>query len=271
MLCALVVTTLIVPQLAAAAPRDTLRLDVGSPAVDARRLAPHAARVRVYVGSGPDSLAATWTNELTHGDSAGRAVHRWVTKGTQYRPNGDSLRWELRQTFDARTLAPLGYARTASNGASASLVIDGRRVRGTRRAAADAAVERVDVEVDRAGFVAAASDLVPLAVGLKDGVVLTAPVWSPPSARAEMRVFAVLGETDVDVEGSRVRAWRVEERRHPEGTLVATWYLVDEIPYMVYGEVPLPDGRVRRMTEVTVPPTSAAPPAAAPTGRADPR
>jgi len=29
--------------------------------------------------------------------------------------------------------------------------------------------------------------------------------------------------------------------------------LLDESPYMVYGEVPLPNGRVRKMTEVAIP------------------
>ena len=256
MLCALALTALLTPQLAAAAPADTIRLEVGSKEVDARILAPHAAHVRVYVGSGADSLVAEWTNELTHGDSAGRPVHRWVTKGTQYPADGAPVEWELRQTFDAVTLAPLGYARRASTGASASLVIDGQHVRGSRRTLAGAE-ELVEVDVDRQGFIAAASDLVPLAVGLKEGTVMTAPVWSPPSTRTELRIFTVLGRTDVMVEGSSVSAWKVEERRHPERTLVATWYLVDEIPYMVYGEVPMPDGRVRRMTEVAIPSSGA--------------
>lgn len=51
--------------------------------------APHAARVRVRVGEGDGRLTAEWTNELTHGDSAGRAVHRWVTKGTRFLPARD--------------------------------------------------------------------------------------------------------------------------------------------------------------------------------------
>ena len=252
MLCALVVTVLLGSQLSATAvpaAGDTLRLEVGSPEVDARRFAPHAARVRVYVGG--DTLVAEWTNELTVGDSAGRPVHRWVTKGTQYPGHGAPVTWELRQTFDAVTLAPLGYARSGSNGAAASLAVEGGRVHGTRTTPARGE-ERIDHAIDRPGFMAAASDLVPLAVGLREGLVVTAPVWSPPMTTVERRVFTVLGKTDVDVEGARVRAWKVEERRDPERTLVATWYLVDDIPYMVYGEVPLPDGRIRRMTEVTI-------------------
>jgi hypothetical protein len=34
--------------------------------------------------------------------------------------------------------------------------------------------------------------------------------------------------------------------------LYATWYLIDRVPYMVYGEVVLPDGQIQRMTEVTI-------------------
>ena len=70
---------------------------------------------------------------------------------------------------------------------------------------------------------------------------------------AEMRVFTVLGTVDVDVEGTKVTAWKVEERKQADGRLLATWYLVERSPYMVYGEVPLPDGSVQRMTEVEVP------------------
>jgi hypothetical protein len=35
--------------------------------------------------------------------------------------------------------------------------------------------------------------------------------------------------------------------------LLATWWLLDKSPYMVYGEVPLADGTIQRMTEVEVP------------------
>ena len=68
----------------------------------------------------------------------------------------------------------------------------------------------------------------------------------------------VLPGTVVTVEGTPVRARRVEERKRGDRSLQATWYLTLESPYMVYGEVPLADGRVQRMTEVPVP-MSAAP------------
>ncbi|HEX6049132.1 MAG TPA: hypothetical protein VFZ21_07685 [Gemmatimonadaceae bacterium] len=45
---------------------------------------------------------------------------------------------------------------------------------------------------------------------------------------------------------------KVEERKR-DGSLQANWYLLRESPYMVYGEVPLPDGRIQRMTEVPYP------------------
>jgi hypothetical protein len=176
---------------------------------------------------------------------------RWVTTGTRDLGGAKSVTYELRQTYDAVTLAPLGWARSTSAGASASIVIDGRRVRGVRKAAADSATEQVDYTIDRPGFIASASDLVPLAVGLEKGRVMTAPIWSPGSRTAETRIFSVLGEEDVDVEGTRVRAWKVEERK-ADGSLYATWWLVRESPYMVYGEVRLPDGRMQRMTEVEV-------------------
>ena len=234
-------------------PSDTIRLEVGSPQVDGRVYKPHAARVRVWVGPGQGRMRAEWTNVLTLGDSAGRSVQRWVTTGVQLTPAGDTVRWELRQTYDARTLAPLGITRTSSTGATSSLRIDGRQVRGTRRASSTAPTEPVDYAIDQLGFVASASDLVPAAVRLDSGVVTVAPVWQPGSTTSELRVFTVLGRVDVDVEGTNVNAWKVEERRRADKTLLATWYLLDESPYMVYGEVPLPDGSVQRMTEIEIP------------------
>lgn len=232
---------------------NTIRLEVGAKEVDGRVYAPHAARVRVWVGPGEGRMGAEWTNVLTHGDSAGRKVHRWVTTGTQVTPAGDSVRWELRQTYDAITMQPYGIARSASNGTSTSLRIDGRRVSGTRRTTRDGPTEDVNYEIDRPGYVASASDLVPAAVGFKPGLVIIAPVWGPPMTASETRVFTVIGKTDVNVEGIVVNAWKVDEHRQADAKLLATWYLLDKSPYMVYGEVPLPDGSIQRMTEVEVP------------------
>ena len=232
---------------------DTIRLEVGSTQVNGRVYAPHAARVRVHLGSLDSAPTAEWTNELTLGDSAGRRIMRWVTRGTRSGPRGGTITWELRQTYDAATLAPYGYSSTASNGAYTQLTLDGTRVRGTRRMPGDTTALPVDVTLDRPGFVASASDLVPTAVGLKEGTVITAPFWSPAMTKAEMRVFSVLGQVSVNVEGSDIAAWKVEERRYSDRQLLATWYLTDTSPYMVYGEVPLPNGQMQRMTEVALP------------------
>lgn len=253
MLMSLVPVLLALAAAAGPMPADTIRLEVGSKEVDGRVYAPHTARVRVWVGPGAGRMRAEWTNVLTLGDSAGRKVQRWVTTGTHITPSGDSVKWELRQTYDAQTLAPYGIVRTSSTGAISSLQIDGRRVRGTRRASRDAPVEQVDYEIDRPGFVASASDLVPLAVGLNRGAVMIAPIWGPAMTASEMRVFTVIGKVDVNVEGAVVNAWKVEERKHADGRLLATWYLIEKSPYMVYGEVPLPDGSIQRMTEVEIP------------------
>ena len=232
---------------------DTLRLEVGAREVDASYFAPHAARVRVRVGEGEGVQVAEWTNELTVGDSAGRRVHRWVTKGVQTPPNAPRVEWELRQTYDAVTLAPYGYHMRNSMGGETRLVLDGTRVRGTRRPSADAAVEQVDVTLDRAGYVAGASDLVPLAVGFAPGKVMTAPMWAPNMTRTELRVFTVIGLDTVNVEGTDWTAWKVEERRHSDARLLATWWLTEKSPYMVYGEAIQPNGQVRRMSEVEIP------------------
>lgn len=237
------------------APADTIRLEFGSQEVDASYFQPHAARVRVYVKApgGEERVRAEWINVLTHGDSAGIKVHRWVTTGTQIAANGNQVQWELRQTYDARTLAPYGIARTASNGSASAFRIDGHTVTGWRRSTADAPRRDTTWTVAQLGYVASASDLVPLAAGFRPGKVMVAPVWGPNMPASEMRVFTVIGETDVDVEGTSVRAWKVEERRQSDRALLATWWLLPRSPYMVYGEVPLPDGSTQRMTEVAVP------------------
>jgi len=224
---------------------DTVRIEVGSPHLDGRVYRPHAARVIVRVGSS-DSVTNTWTNELTVGDSAGRQVHRWVTRSAAY---------ELRQTYDARTMAPLGYHMAMRNGAEARISIDGSRVRGTRRTPNDTTPQQVDITLDRPGFFVGASDLVPAAVGFRPGRVIIAPVWHPTWQQSQWRAFTVVGRERVMVEGTAVEAWKVEERRWPEGTMQATWWLLDQSPYMVYGEVPLPGGQVQRMSEVEIPRT----------------
>ena len=232
---------------------DTIRLEVGSKLVNGMVYKPHAARVRVRIGSDTSRIVSEWTNELTVGDSAGRAVHRWVTKGTQFPANGQPVQWELRQTFDAVTLGILGYVSERSNGARAQLKIEGNRVRGTRQLPGDATVQQVDVTLDQLGFMAGASDLVPLAVGFEEGRVMTAPVWAPTWTKSEMRIFTVVGQTPITVEGTKMDAWKIEERRQSDRQLMATWYLLDKSPYMVYGEVPLPNGQVQRMSEVEIP------------------
>jgi hypothetical protein len=233
-------------------PGDTIRIEVGSPELDGRVYKPHTARVRVWEGPGTGRVTTEWTNELTVGDSGGRQVHRWVTKGTRLTPAGDTLKWELRQTYDARTLAPYGIVRTTSAGARSVFQIDGLRVRGSRRTGHGAPEQPIDFTVERMGYVASATDLVPVAVGLKAGAVVVAPIWGP-NQPTELRIFSVIGKADVNVEGSVVNAWKVEERKYTDHSLQATWYLLDKSPYMVYGEVPLPDGSVQRFTEIALP------------------
>jgi hypothetical protein len=226
---------------------DTLRLQVGSPEIDGRIFPAHSARNRVYMGPNA-ALTSTWTNDLSVGDSAGVQVHRWVTRGVQLGAEGVGSSWELVQTYDARTLQPLTYYRWASNGASMRLRIEGTRVRGEQRVPGEATARAIDRTLDRPAFFAGASDLVPMAMRMRAGLVMTAPVWSPGMENTEVRVFSVIGEENVRVEGVDVRAWKVEERVQRTGALVATWWLTDRSPYMVLGENPLPNGGVRRIT-----------------------
>jgi hypothetical protein len=234
---------------------DTLRIEVGSPELDLGNMKPHLARVVVerLVGDSWRTVAE-WTNLLEVGDSAGRRVHRWTTRGRRPAADGPAPTWELFQTFDARSIAPLGLRRTSSAGLEVRLTFEGRRVRGTRRPSADGASVPVDIELARPAFPAAASDLVPMGVSLRDGLVLTAPVWQLGMPEVETRIFTVLGRGPLPVAGTTWAAWAVEERAVRGGSVVfiATWYIVEEPPYMVYAEVETADGAKQRMTEVLV-------------------
>lgn len=234
-----------------AAPTDTIRIEVGSPEVNASWFRPHRARVRVHLNSLDTPPTNEWTNELTIGDSAGRQVARWVTLG-QFDSAGVPG-FDLRQTFDHRTLAPMGYRLRTRAGADVSLAIDGNRVRGTRKLPNNPAVEQVDQVIPRMGFILSASDLVPLAMKFAAGQVVVAPVWAPNMPTAESRVFHTVGKVPHMVEGKEWDAWRVDEYRESDGRLMATWYLVEESPYMVGGEVFLPNGNVQKMTEIALP------------------
>lgn len=235
------------------AATDTLWLTVGSPEVRNSRFEPHAARVRVRVGEGEGRLVSEWTNELTVGDSAGRRVHRWVTLGTHYPVGGDPVTWDLRQHFDAATMAPLSYVNRSSTGTVVTLQFEGSRVTGSRVTAGNPEPVQVDLTLDQPGFMAGASDLVPLAVGLVKGSVMVAPLWSPNMTSSELRVFTVIDQVRVTVEGTAMTAWKVSEHRYRDREWLADWYLLDEAPYMVYGEARQADGQIRRMSEVPIP------------------
>jgi hypothetical protein len=235
----------------AAIQGDTIRIEVGSPAVDGSVYRPHRARVRIHLGSLDTPPTNEWTNELTIGDSAGRKVMRWVTLG-QFDSSG-TPGFDLRQTFDLVTLAPMGYNLTTRSGARISLAIDRNRMRGTRKLPNNAETQQVDQVIPRMGFIASASDLLPLAVGFRAGAVYIAPVWGPNMATAESRIFSVVGKVPTTVEGTEWQAWKVEERRESDRRLMAVWYLVEDSPYMVAGEAYLPNGQVQKMTEIALP------------------
>lgn len=236
----------------AAGVADTIFLEVGSPLVNGTVFKPHRARVRVY-GADGTTLTNEWINKLTLGDSAGRKIMRWVTSSQPIATNPNRPIMDLRQTYDAVTLAPYGYLLKVSNGVATRLTINGRAVRGTRRTLNDTTVHTVSVDLDRAGFVASASDLVPVAAGMTLGAVIVAPEWGPNMQKAEDRVFTGVKDTVVRVEGTPQKSRKVEERRRSDRAFLAAWYLTLASPYMVYGEVPLPNGGVQRMTEVPLP------------------
>ena len=217
-----------------------LRLEVGSAEVDGRVYPPHRARNRVYP-PGATTSTTSWTNELTLGDSAGVPVMRWVTIGTQ--PNGTT--WELLQTYNARTLAPMSYSYRNSAGFEKVFGVHGTHIGGHIRTPTDSVARPIDWMLPRLGFMASASDLVPPAVGLRAGAVMSVPVWNADSVAPAQHYFRVLEQRTVSVEGVDVVAWPVEERVEATDELKATWYLVDRSPYMVLAEIPTPNGLLR--------------------------
>lgn len=230
---------------------DTIHLEVGSPQLDGRVYKPHKALVRIRIGDPKGPVLREWTNELQLGDSAGRPVMRWTTTGkVNVGPNATAT-WVLRQTYDHITLKPYQYNSSYSTGVYTRVTIDGNHVHGVSKGPNDAAEKPIDITLDRPGYFAGASDIVPAAVGFKKGAIMTAPVWNPSMTKAETRIFVVVGLETIDVEGTMIESWKVEERR-TDNSLYATWWLLDKSPYMVYGEIVLPDGRVQRMTEVEV-------------------
>ena len=91
------------------------------------------------------------------------------------------------------------------------------------------------------------------AAGFTVGQVYVAPIWGPNMAAAELRAFTIRPREAITVEGHQWEAWKVEEHRLSDRRLMAVWWLLDEPPYMVAGEVYLPNGNVQKMTEIPLP------------------
>jgi hypothetical protein len=175
-----------------------------------------------------------------------------VSRGVGLSPEGNGISWELHQTYDARTLAPLTYYRWSDDGRSMRLRIDGTRVQGEERVPGESRPRVIDRTIDRRGFFAGASDLVPMAIRLRPGLVVTAPVWAPAMERTQVRVFTVVGRESLRVEGDEVSGWKIEERVRGNDRILATWYVTDDSPFMLLAESTLADGRRQRITGVAL-------------------
>jgi hypothetical protein len=227
------------------APKDTIRLEVGSPLVDGRVFVPYAARATFRIG---DRIITESTERMTLGDSVGRPVMRWVSRSESRLSPTRVDTTEVRETYDARTFAPLAFGMGATR-----LAIEGRRVTGTRPVPGSARLRQVDTTISGRGFFLGGSNLIPIAVGLRAGAVIVAPIWNPSLNDPVLDIFTVIGKATVDVGGARVDAWKVEERWYADRKLRATWYVVAAPPYVIHGEVRLPDGQSVRMTKVSIP------------------
>jgi streptogramin lyase len=237
---------------------DTVRIEVGSPLVDGSVYPAHSGRVtRLRIEGQRVDTTGSWTNHLEIGDSAGTPVHRWHTTGTVTSDNGGRTRFELWQTFDARTLALYAYHLRSDQGALIRLSIDGRRVWGIRRAGGDSLVTTVDFMLPRPGYVGGAVDLVPQAIagGLRVDVAMRLPVWSPPSDKIMEQVWAVRRRTTTEFEGRQVPAWEMIHFA-PDGVQRGTIWLIDQPPYMVRWDLEAASGRITRFVGESLTPSS---------------
>lgn len=233
---------------------DTLRLRVGMPEVQGQMFVLHAGKVVVERDTDQGTEVVTqWTNHLAFGDSASRPVMRWITRGSTRRPDGTTGNYVLRQTMDRETLAPYGYDLESSSGTQIKLRINGRQVEGWRKGPQDTARTMVNLQLSEPPFMAGAWDLIVVAATMKEGLVMVMPVWQPGMADIELRSYTITGTKDVKAGDQNWNAFVVEERKLSDPTLMGTWYLVNDPPYMVYAEVTGPDGRPRRMIETSIP------------------
>jgi hypothetical protein len=106
-----------------------------------------------------------------------------------------------------------------------------------RASPGEAAPRAIDRTIDRPGFFAGASDLVPMAIALRPGLVVTAPVWAPAMETTQVRVFTVIGRESVRVEGDEVTGWKIEERVRGSPRILATWWVTDASPTCCSGRV----------------------------------
>lgn len=227
---------------------DTVHVEVGSPLVNGSVYQPHVGRVvQLRITGERTDTTADWLNTLVIGDSAGRVVHRWHTGGWSGQPGAKRNEFNLWSTFDGRTLALLGWHLKGGGGFEARLAVDGKTVRGTLKPPASDTVQHVQFELPEAGFASGAADLIPYAVGLREGLTMTLPLWSPPGRKFERETWTVTARDTVQFDGRAVPSW-VMEQFAPGGTTAKgrIWF-VDEPPYVVQWDVLHEDGTLVRM------------------------
>ena len=238
------------------ASRDSVRLEPGTPLIDGRVIRSHVSTQRSTLPGRPANEVVT---SLTMRDSAGQRFMTMATRGAIPSDSGP-VQYELVQTYDARALTLVSYLLAYSNGDTTRLAIDGRRVRGVRSVPAPMRIvlaqrrrwmlQPVDQTLDRDGFDSGIVTLLSAAMAFRPGLVITIPIVTHSSGVSDVTVLAVIGREKVQVGGSRVDAWKVEQRRAGERTLSATWYLMDSPPYVAAGEVVVPGGQIMRLTRV---------------------
>ena len=236
------------PPIRPPADADTVHVPVGSPLVAGSVYQPHVGRViRLRIEGDRTDTTAVWLNTLVVGDSGGRAVHRWHTGGWSGPPGGARTRFDLWSTFDAKTLALLGWHMKSAAGFEARLAIDGRQVRGTTKPPSASEPQPVDFELSEAGFASGAADLIPYAVGLREGLTMTLPLWSPPGRAVQTQIWTVTGRESIAFDGRSVPSWVMEHFDAGGPSAKGRIWFVDEPPYVVQWDLFGENGVLIRM------------------------
>jgi hypothetical protein len=208
---------------------DTVRVGPTTPELNGLRYRDHSLATTVTRTHGDTTLSeAHYAIDVRHLTVAGRPVVH-VTVGPL--PDQPDPRVHITTLLDPRTTLPLHYEIHTTSGGMIDVDFQGTHVTGTRRLAADSALEKIDLTLPEPAFLGAYEDAALDAMPLRIGMLLRVPVLSLPisgGATVQPYFYRVLRRDTVPVNGHALPAWVVESR---DTVNTNTIWLIDEPPY----------------------------------------